>query len=67
MKIKVNENICIGCGTCASLCEECFEIKGGISHVKKDECDGCNLNDVASSCPVGAIEVTKEGTEEHQE
>lgn len=63
MKIKINENICIGCGTCASLCDECFEIKSGISHVKNVECDGCNLQDVASSCPVGAIEIDEESSD----
>jgi ferredoxin len=60
MKITVDETKCIGCGTCASLCEECFEIKDGISHVKKTDCGTCDLKEVAESCPVEAITVEEE-------
>jgi ferredoxin len=31
----VNQKTCIGCGACASICEEVFEMKDGKSHVKK--------------------------------
>lgn len=57
MKVRVDEAKCIGCGTCATLCEQCFELVDGISRVKAEVCDSCDLNEVASSCPVGAISV----------
>jgi len=66
MKIKVDEAKCIGCGTCVSLCPDCFEMVGSVSHPKKSgNCDAttCNLEEVAASCPVEAITVEKEKTE----
>ena len=55
-KLKVDENLCTGCATCASLCPECFEIGADFkSHVKKDAWDECDLNEVVDSCPMGAI------------
>lgn len=55
-KAKVDESMCIGCGTCASMCE-CFELKDGISHYKEG-CEAiCDLKEVAEACPVGAITV----------
>ena len=66
MKIKVDENKCIGCGTCVSLCDKCFEIQGTVSHPKNDgicECETCDLNEVADSCPVGAITVEEKKKE----
>jgi len=68
MKIKVDEAKCIGCGTCVSLCDKCFEMQGSISHPKDGgncQCESCNLKEVAESCPVGAISV--EETEKAKE
>ena len=59
-KAKVDEAKCIGCGTCVSMCEKCFELKDGISHFKSADCDDCDLKEVASSCPVEAI-IIEEG------
>ena len=55
-KIEVDENLCIGCGHCASVCPECFEIgDDGKSHVKNEACETCDLAEVAEDCPAGAI------------
>lgn len=59
MKITVDEDKCIGCGTCVALCEKCFEIVDGVSKVKKQDCEGCNLGEVAQSCPTEAITIEK--------
>lgn len=56
-KAEVDEAKCIGCGTCASLCEQCFEVKNGIAHFIAKECTDCDLEEVAESCPVEAITV----------
>ncbi len=67
MKVKVNKDACIGCGACASICPDVFEINDeGLSVAKveevKDELQD-EVRDAADSCPTGAIEV-EEGEEE---
>lgn len=54
-KAKVNEELCIGCGTCESLCPEVFKVEDGKSHVISDNCDNCDCQNVIDSCPVSAI------------
>lgn len=55
-KITIDENLCTGCGTCESVCPECFELGEDFkAHIKKDICDSCDLNEVVADCPVGAI------------
>ena len=35
MKVKVNKDACIGCGACASICPDVFELNDeGLSEVK---------------------------------
>jgi ferredoxin len=56
--VEVNQDICIGCGLCATDCPDCFEIKDdGKSHVKNSSCETCDINEVALNCPVQAITV----------
>ncbi|EKE16274.1 MAG: hypothetical protein ACD_11C00021G0003 [uncultured bacterium] len=54
-KVKVNEDVCIGCGTCESLCPGVFHIENGKSHVISEECGDCNCQEAVDSCPVSAI------------
>ncbi len=55
-KITIDESTCTGCGLCVSLCPEAFEIDDkNIAKVKGDSCQGQNISDVASQCPVEAI------------
>lgn len=51
--VSVNKEKCIGCGACASVCPQGFEIKDGKAHVKdsKAKC----IKEAAESCPVDAI------------
>ena len=38
MKVKVNRDSCIGCGACAAICDEVFEIDDeGLSTLKVEE------------------------------
>ncbi len=61
MKVKVNRDSCIGCGACAAICDEVFEIDDeGLSVAKKEEVPEDKkqeVQDAADSCPTGAIEV----------
>ncbi len=55
-EIKINEETCIGCGTCVALCSEHFELKGDKAVVIKNEVDSLDcISDTIESCPVQAI------------
>ncbi len=59
MKLKVLDDVCIGCGACQAICEDVFEINDeGIAFVKVDEIPEekyDEANDAKEGCPVGAI------------
>lgn len=60
MKFKVNEDACIGCGACASICEEVFEINDeGYAVAKDKEVTDEEIKENAVSamegCPTDAI------------
>lgn len=54
-KAIVIEELCIGCGTCESLCPNVFKVENGKSHVISDDCGDCDSQNVIDSCPVSAI------------
>ena len=57
-KVTVNKETCTGCGLCASLCPEAFEIgDDNIAKVKGDSCKDQDIKEIASQCPVEAIVV----------
>ncbi|MDD5071872.1 MAG: ferredoxin [Patescibacteria group bacterium] len=57
MSIKVNQELCIGCGACASLCPDVFKMnEAGKSEVISQANVECAKN-AAGSCPVQAISV----------
>lgn len=64
MKVKVNRDSCIGCGACAAICDEVFEIDDeGLSVAKTEDVQEDKkqeVQDAADSCPTGAIEVEEE-------
>jgi len=58
VKIRVDQEKCIGCGACVSICPSGFKMVEGKAveknkEVKKLTCE----KDAAESCPVGAITV----------
>ena len=55
--IKVDKNTCIGCGLCAGLCPETFQLDmDGKSEAISQEITPC-AKDAAKQCPVNAITV----------
>jgi ferredoxin len=55
--INVDQNACIGCGSCAALCPDTFKLGGeGKSEVISQENIEC-AKGAAEACPVQAITV----------
>jgi ferredoxin len=55
--VSVNQQTCIGCGNCESVCGKVFKLKDGKSFVQKGQEKSklpC-VKEAAEACPVGAI------------
>jgi ferredoxin len=61
LKTKVDQDTCIGCGLCPSICPEVYEMRDdGKAHTIAEEVpDGLDdqVQEAADSCPVSAITV----------
>ncbi|MFZ5776358.1 MAG: ferredoxin [Thermodesulfobacteriota bacterium] len=56
MQPYVDQELCIGCGNCAELCPEVFELRDDKSWViGPDKCGSCDCQATADACPAGAI------------
>lgn len=61
MKININKDLCLGCGTCVAIAPEIFEmteenksrVKEGVDLEKNKDA----ILQAKNSCPCGAIEV----------
>ena len=65
MKFKVDKDVCIGCGACASICDEVFEIKDdGYAEASDKEITDEEVKENAISamegCPTNAIREVKD-------
>ena len=62
MKVKVNKDVCIGCGACEAIVPDVFQIQEeGTACVigsVKEEIEN-DVIDAKESCPTGAIEIEK--------
>lgn len=63
MKVKIDEDACIGCELCTQICSEIFEMKDDLAVAvaspnspEEEEC----ANEAAESCPTDAIIIIDE-------
>ncbi len=59
-KFKVNKDLCIGCGACAAICPEVFDIdEDGLAKTIKEENiteeEAAEATDALEGCPTSAI------------
>ncbi|MDM7202964.1 MAG: ferredoxin [Thermodesulfobacteriaceae bacterium] len=55
--LTIDEELCIGCGTCVEICPEVFRLGDDEkAYVYNQEgCNSCNCEEAINSCPVRAI------------
>jgi len=65
--VKINEELCTGCGKCVSPCAEgAIQLVDGKARVLRDElCDGAGF--CLGVCPTGALTIEERVTEEFDE
>ena len=73
MKVKVNQEACIGCGACEAICPDVFVLNDeGLSEVIEEQKNKEleeeikeQAQDAIDSCPTSAISEAKENSEEN--
>jgi ferredoxin len=58
MKVVVDEDKCVGTGSCEQSCPKVFKVVGGISKVLVDVVpkeEEANAREAVEGCPMGAI------------
>lgn len=63
MKVKVNKDLCIGCGLCEGICPKVFKMNEEniamvlVDTVPEEEME--NVKEALECCPVSAIEFSE--------
>lgn len=60
MKVKIDKEKCIGCGSCEAVCSDFFEVIGDeykANFKKNEQADKSCIKEAADICPVQAIEI----------
>lgn len=62
MKIKVDEEKCIGCGTCVVIAPKSFKLTddGKAEVIEPPGDDEATIKEAVDSCPVDAIELANQ-------
>ncbi len=60
--VKVDQNKCIGCGTCVAMCPQVFQLNEdtGKAEVASQELRDCDIAETIESCPTSAISQEEE-------
>jgi ferredoxin len=62
MKVRVDEDLCVGDGTCTEICPEVFKMAGDLATVKTEKVAyelEDRVREAAESCPVEAIMINE--------
>ena len=60
MKIKINKEKCIGCGSCVSIAPETFDFNDdGKAEIINNEGENALIKEAIEYCPTAAIEIDK--------
>ena len=63
MKATVNKDLCLGCGICADICPEVFQMENDKAVAKVDKVPSgaeSACRDAAEQCPVEAIQIEED-------
>ena len=66
-KVVINKDKCLGCGMCVGIESDVFDFDDGLAKVNNDNINDDNkenVNNAIDSCPVAAIEVVDEESDE---
>jgi len=55
IKLKVDQDMCVGCGLCAGTYDKAFEINEDGKAIVIGELDEASAEDVIANCPAAAI------------
>lgn len=58
MKLKIDQEKCIGCGSCQAICPDVFELgEDNKAHLKDEQSDKKCVQEAVEICPTQAIEI----------
>ena len=60
MKVRIDQDLCTGCGTCVEIAPDLFEMQGDVAvekmqDVPNDQQEACR--EASEACPVDAIPI----------
>lgn len=56
----VDYDLCEGCGSCAEVCPEVFEIRDDEKAYVIGDCSNCDCEEAAGICPTEAITIEED-------